>query len=233
MSNSKYTWRNWEGNQYSDAEVITANSVEDLRKVIARAKSENKTIRISSGGRNYRDSASYSASSVVKNDGEFIVMTPGLNKAIVHKDGSNRIKAEVGMSIGELDKLAKENGLSFETMPVPVGIQVGGAVATGSHGVTNHGGTLSDLVVGMEILLADGSIKIISGEEPEMLKAAQVNLGVLGIVLNVTFKCVPLLKLATVDAKVDLRNTIDQIENLVDENDYVDLFWFPYTKEIS
>ena len=54
----------------------------------------------------------------------------------------------------------------------------------------------------------------------------------MGIVINVTFQCVPLYKLATVDAKVDLQESIEHIEDIVNENDYVDLFWFPYTNKL-
>lgn len=232
MSKPNYTWINFEGNQHCNAKVVVANSVTELKHILARATAEGKTVRVSSGGRKSKESASYSASSVVNNGDGYIVLTPGLNKVHVHDDGSNRITAEAGATIGELEKAARKNGLSFETMPVPKVIQVGGAVSLANHGVTNEGGTLSDLVVGMEILLADGNILKVSEEDEEFLDAARVNLGVLGIVISVTFQCVSLYKLSTVDAKVDLKETIDNIESIVESNDYVDLFWFPYTTKI-
>jgi FAD/FMN-containing dehydrogenase len=225
-------WRNFEGNLSCMADIRRAQSVEDLQAIVAEARRDGRTIRVSSGGRPSRRSVSYSLSPVVVNEGEIIVYTPGLDRGFVHADGSRRITAQAGMPIGELSRLAAAHGLGFETMPVPAAIQVGGAVALANHGVTNAGGTLSDLVVGMKLLLADGTVREITEAEPELLRAARVNLGVLGIVLEVTFQCVPRFKLATVDAKVSWRETVENIEDVIAAYDYLDLVWFLFTDTV-
>lgn len=225
-------WSNFEGNLSCMADIRRAQSVAELQAIVAEARREGKTIRVSSGGRRSRGSISYSLSPVVVNEGEIIVYTPGLDGGFVHQDGSRRITAQAGMPIGELSRLAAAHGLGFETMPVPAEIQVGGAVALANHGVTNAGGTLSDLVVGVKLLLADGTVREITEAEPELLRAARVNLGVLGIVLDVTFQCVPRFKLATVDAKVSWRETVENIEDVIAAYDYLDLVWFPFTDTV-
>jgi L-gulonolactone oxidase len=232
MSSELERWRNFEGNLSCMADIRRAGSVEELQAIVAEARRDGRTIRVSSGGRRSHRSISYSLSPVVVNEGEIIVYTPGLDRGFVHPDGSRRITAQAGMPIGELSRLAAAHGLGFETMPVPEAIQVGGAVALGNHGVTNAGGTLSDLVVGMKLLLADGTVREITEAEPELLRAARVNLGVLGIVLEVTFQCVPRFKLATVDAKVSWRETVENIEDVIAAYDYLDLVWFPFTDTV-
>jgi FAD/FMN-containing dehydrogenase len=225
-------WSNFEGNLTCKADIRRADSVAELQAIVAEARRDGKTIRVSSGGAPSRHSKSYSLSPVVVNEGEIIVVTPGLDRGFVHDDGSMRVTAQAGMPIGELSKLAAAHGLGFETMPVPAGIQVGGAIALANHGSTNIGGTISDLVVGIKMLLADGTVREITEAEPELLRAARVNLGVLGIVLEATFQCVPRFKLATVDAKVSWSETVESIEEVIAAYDYLDLNWFPLTDTV-
>ncbi len=232
MECQEATWQNWEGDQKCTAELCVADNLEDLREIIKKAKREGKTIRVANGGLNNSYSASFSGSPVVNNDGGIIVLIPKLNKARVHEDGSKRITAEAGMLLRDFTKFALENGLGLVTIPVPVFIQMGGAVALSCHGCGNDSGTISDTVVAMDIVTHDGTIKTITEAEPELLKAAQVNLGALGIMHNITLQCVDAYKLCAVDEFLPLKETIENIKDLVASHDYVELFWLPFTDEV-
>lgn len=225
-------WTNWEFNQQCFADVCQADNLEELREILSRAVSKGKTIRISNGGRKGKYSGSFSGSSLVINDKQIIVMMPKFNKGLVHKDNSNKVTVEAGMTLRELTLLVQAHNLSFTTMPVPDFITAAGAVATSSHGCGNQVGTFSDLVVGMEIMMHDGTIRKITQEDPELLKAAKVNLGTLGIVIKITFQCEPAFKLKAVDEIVPMDIGIENIQKLVENHDYVELFWFPYTNKL-
>lgn len=227
------TWTNWERNQRCRAEVCRAGTLEELQSLVARAKREGKTIRVAGGGGRGSYSGSFSGSPVVTNEGGILVTLAAMNRGRVHADGSRRITAEAGMTLGELEKLARSHRLSFPTIPVPEFIQVGGAVALGCHGCGRHGGSFSDCVVAMDILAHDGSVRTVTQEnEPELLRAARVNLGALGIILKVTFQCVEEFKLRAVDAKVNMAATLADIAALVEGHDYVELFWYPFNEDL-
>jgi len=227
------SWANWEGNQRCTAEVCAADDLDELRVIIQKAKSERKTIRVANGGLHHAYSGSFSGSPVVNNEGGIIVLIPKLNKGFVHDDGSKRITAESGMLMGDVEKMAAAHGLALETAPVPLFIQLGGAVALSCHGCGNRTGTISDLVVGMEILKHDGTLQKITREkDPDLLKAAQVNLGALGIMHRITLQCVDRFKLYAVDEFVPMDSTIAGIEDLVLSHDYVELFWIPFTDQV-
>lgn len=56
------------------------------------------------------------------------------------------------------------------------------------------------------------------------------NLGLLGIVYSLTFDCVPMYNVHEVDAHQPMEDTIAQIDTIVTNNDYAEVFWFPYNE---
>jgi len=101
------------------AEVCIANTIDDLRQVIEKARMEGRSIRVSGGGRNNSYSASFSGSPVVTNSEQIIVKTPYLNRIWAHNDGSNRVTAEGGATLKELDVVLHQNRLSILTSTAP------------------------------------------------------------------------------------------------------------------
>jgi L-gulonolactone oxidase len=173
-------------------------------------------------------------SPIVKNKGGIIVKLKNLNKGYVHDDNSGKVTVEAGMTIADLEALVAKNHLSFEAMLVPPFVEVGGAVALGCHGSGFNHGTLSDQVVSMDLVTADGSVKTISQEaDPELIRAARVSLGALGMIHTVTFQCVKEFKLQAVDEKGDMKTTIDNIKGLVEGHDYAEVFWVPFSRNVS
>src|ERR1043166_5601679 len=88
-----------------------------------------ESIRVSGGGRNNSYSASFSGSPVITNPEQIIVKTPLLNRIWAHNDGSNRVTAEGGATLKELDVVLHQNRLSILTSTAPNFISVAGAVA--------------------------------------------------------------------------------------------------------
>jgi FAD/FMN-containing dehydrogenases len=231
MRRRKEIWQNWQGNLKCQAEVCYPENLDDLKAIVKRANMEGKTIRMSGGGRG-RTRGSYSVSPIVKNDDGIIVKLENMNKGYAHNDNSGRVTVEAGMKVAQLEDLVARNGLSFEAMLVPTFVEVGGAVAVGSHGSGFNQGTLSDHVVSMDIVLADGSVKTITESDPELMKAARVNLGALGIVHTITFQCVKQFKLSSVTETLDVKTTINNIKDLVEAHDYFEVFWVPFCRDL-
>ena len=232
MRCDRQVWRNWEGNHECVAEVCHAANLDDLKEIVKKAIVERKSIRVSGGGSGRAGSASYSVSPIVKNEGGIIVKLGNLNKGYVHDDDSGRVTVEAGMTIAELEDLVAKHQLSFEAMLVPPFVGVGGAVALGCHGSGYRHGTLSDQVVSMDLITADGNVKTISQDDPHLMRAARVNLGLLGIIHTVTFQCVKEFKLRAVDEKVDMKTTINNIKSLVEGHDHVEVFWSPFRSDV-
>ena len=68
---------------------------------------------------------------------------------------------------------------------------VGGAIICGRHGSGSEYPTISQYVVGMEMVTGTGEVLKIDESDPELLNAARVNLGYMGIVCSLTLKLEP------------------------------------------
>jgi L-gulonolactone oxidase len=81
--------------------------------------------------------------------------------------------------------------------------------------------------------MADGTVKTISqSSDPDLMRAARVNLGALGIVHTVTFQCVREFKLRSVNETLEMKTTINNIKDLVEAHDYFEIFWVPFCRDV-
>jgi FAD/FMN-containing dehydrogenase len=105
--------------------------------------------------------------------------------------------------------------------------QIAGAVATATHGSGTQYTSLSGVVRGMRLVTATGDLLDIGEDDPDLLHAAQVAVGMLGVVTRV--------ELAVTDAyrlreQVSLRSWEDVMEHwddLVSEHRHFGFFWLP------
>lgn len=232
MDCATQTWRNWEDSYRCVAEVCTARSVADLRDVVRHARESGRTIRAAGGGRGHGYSGSFSGSPVVTNAANVIVRMPELNRAWPLLDGSDRVTAQAGTTLKELDVVLRQCGLDLVTQTAPDFLTVAGAVALSCHGCGRDSGTMSDLVVGMTLLDHRGELRTIGPDEPELLRAARVNLGCLGIVIDVTLQCVPAFKLVATDCVLPQDEALDRAAELFHGHDYLEYFWYPFNDRV-
>lgn len=221
-----FTWHNWNGNlTATPSNYCKPTDANDLPKIVLAAKNAGKKVRVLGGG--------FSWTPVVPTNDYMIDMT-NFNRIISVDMEKNLVTVEAGMMVGDLSvELSEKYKLSLETETVIPYVTVGGAVALGCHGTGYNQGTYSDLVVGMEVILADGTWQTFTVESDgeEMMNALRVSLGALGIIFSVTLQCVPLFNLQVVDGRADMVDTINNIQKLVTSHDYVEVFWFPFNKQ--
>ena len=236
---SNVSWENWGKNLTAHPEFLCAPASKDeLTTIVKNAKILGKKIRVLGGG--------YSWTPMVPTDDYMIDMSK-FNKILSVDQTKKQVTVEAGMRVGDLSLaiggqpfdldgkpippvVTPQTALSLETETVIPWITVGGAVALGCHGTGYNQGTVSDLVVAMEVLLADGTWRTFSIETDSevMMNALKVSLGSMGIIYSVTFQCVPQFNVIAVDRKANMKDTINGIQSLVTGHDYVEVFWFPF-----
>ncbi len=215
-------WRNWAGNLTAEPrQIFTPQSREDLVEIAQRAGRENRRIRT--------HGSSYSWSGLVPT-GDFLVSFQKLNRCLEIDQDNKTIRVEPGINIWQMTEAAAAEGLTFPTMTIVPWITAAGVIGAGCHGTGRDWQTVSDLVVAVEMVLADGSVRTITRDDPEdLLNAARLSLGCLGMIYSITFQCVPMFKLHAVDEIRDLDDTLENLEKIVADNEYVEIFWLPYT----
>jgi L-gulonolactone oxidase len=155
------------------------------------------------------------------------------------------IRVEAGVSIENLSRYAGEASLTLVSTTVIPFVLVGGAIANGCHGTGVHHPHFTDLVRELELVDADGGLTKYCRPEPlgESPTAAEldvhktwdalvVSLGTLGIIYSLTFDCVPMFNVRALDRHADMRETLDNVKELVERNEYAEIFWFPYQERV-
>ncbi|XVF34905.1 hypothetical protein REPUB_Repub18cG0098500 [Reevesia pubescens] len=102
------------------------------------------------------------------------------------------VTVDAGVGLRDLIDKVEEARLSLVAAPYWEGLSVAGLISTGSHGSSwwGNGGAVHDHVIGISLIVpaseSEGYAKIIQiGPEDQLLNAAKVSLGVLGIISKV------------------------------------------------
>ena len=94
--------------------------------------------------------------------------------------------------------LLDSHGLALPNLADLSGITVAGATATGAHGSGINNTNLAGPIIGMTVILANGSLaRWTRIEHPELMKAAAISLGAFGVVTELTLELVPAYKMET------------------------------------
>ena len=142
---------------------------------------------------------------------------------------SGLVRVQAGITINELSQRLDAHGLAMENLG-DIDVQsIAGAISTATHGTGARLRNISAQVAGLKLVLADGSTLECDAErEPEVFAPARVGLGALGVIAEVTLRCVPAFTLRGIDAPAPLAQTLERFDRLALSNDHFEFFVFPY-----
>ena len=104
-------------------------------------------------------------------------------------EARKRVTVKAGTKINAVTRHLKALGLSLVNQGDIDSQAIAGALATGTHGTGTTLGNLSSQVVGMRIVRPDGSImKVSDRQDLDLLHATQVNIGMFGVVSEITLQ---------------------------------------------
>ncbi|MDP9074875.1 MAG: FAD-binding protein [Actinomycetota bacterium] len=142
--------------------------------------------------------------------------------------GSATVQAGIGL--GRLNLALAARGLSLEHPGGLPDATLGGAVSTGDHGSGGRSPSLAAQVLGLELIVADGStLSCSTDHEPEIFDAARVSLGALGVISTVTVRCVPGFNLRSETRRLPLHDLLADFDRWVDGHDHFRCTWLAGT----
>ena len=212
-------WTNWVGNQSFEAtDIIEAKSEDDVIKIINNAASNGLNVRVAGAG--------HSFTPVVETDG--IVIDPVGLKGI-HSVDEKKARVTLGSAttIKEIGEPLWEKGFSLRNQGDIEAQRIAGAIATGTHGSGTNFGSFSASMVGCRLATASGEILNIDESNPDLLAAAQVSIGTLGVMTEVTMQVKPRYRLKEDIRHETFEEVISNYQQRVKENRNFNFFWFP------
>jgi L-gulono-1,4-lactone dehydrogenase len=214
-------WSNWAGDQTCrPADVARPGNRDGLGEAIAAAAAAGRKVSVAGSGHSFTEAA--------MTDGT-MVRIEALRGVIDADRESGLVKVGAGTVLADLNEELARLGLAMENLGDIDRQTIAGAISTGTHGTGARLRNISAQVEGLELVLADGSVRQLSAAtHPELLRAARVGIGALGAIAAVTLRCVPAFTLDRVDTPRPREEVLDSFQESADANDHFELFTFPY-----
>jgi L-gulono-1,4-lactone dehydrogenase len=212
-------WRNWSGDQVCQpVRVERPGSTEDVVRVVQRAAAEGRVVRVAGAGHSFNDT--------VVTDG-VLVSLDAMDRVLDADRSSGLVRVQAGIRLHALSDRLAEAGLGMENLGDINRQSLAGAVSTGTHGAGASLGNISSQVVAVQLVAGDGTVHELS--EGDELRAARVALGALGVITEVTLRCVPLYALHGLDAGAPLSDVLDRLDELAGATRHFEFYVFPHT----
>ncbi|HYG97229.1 MAG TPA: FAD-binding protein, partial [Solirubrobacterales bacterium] len=215
-------WVNWAGDQACrPGQTVRPRSREELAEAIAAASAAGRKVRVAGSGHSFTEAALTE---------ETMVRVEALSGVLDADRESGLVRVGGGTVLADLNEELVRLGLAMENLGDIDRQTIAGAISTGTHGTGARLRNISAQVEGMELVLADGTVRHLSAAtDPELLRAARVGVGALGAISAVTLRCVPAFNLLRVDSPHPREEVLDTFEERAEAHEHFELFTFPYS----
>jgi len=216
------SWSNWAGNQVcAPASIRSPTTEAELVHLVVDAANAGQRVKCVGAG--------HSFTSIACTDGVMVDLR-GYRRVLAHDPEARTVTVEAGISLSQLCDELDQRGLALENMGDIAYQSIAGASATATHGTGWHFGNISSRIVGMRLIAGDGSVvEATAAENPEILAAARVGLGALGIVSTVTLQAVPAFRLHAIEEPMRVDEVLRDFDGFMSSADHVEFYWVPHT----
>ncbi len=216
-------WRNWGRSESSHPAVVArATEVEEVVETIAYARDRGLTVKPIGAGHSFTA----------------IAATDGVQLDISAIDGvldveGNLVTLGAGTNLYQLPALLEPHGLALANMGDIDRQTVAGATSTGTHGTGSAFGGLATQLRAVTLATADGGILRVSPtENAELLPAAVLGLGALGVLVDMTFECVPAYLLHALEQPEPIEEVLGGWTERIASADHFEFYVWPHTNTV-
>lgn len=214
------TWRNWsQGVVAHPQKVLAPQSEQALLDIVKEASRNDWNIRLTGSGHSFVP--------LCASDG-VIISLDNLQGIVSIAPEAHQATVWAGTKIHQLGEPLLAAGLGMENMGDIDRQSIAGAVATGTHGTGRKIGSISTQVVGVRLITAVNEILYINEtSNPSLLKAAQVSLGALGIISQITLRLLPAYRLHERTWAEPFEACMAKLDDYIAATRHFEYFWSP------
>lgn len=203
---------------------LQPESVDEVEGIISKAHSEGKRIRV--------------VGNALSPNGiglsEDTMLSLGQCDRVLHVDKRARtVTVEAGARVQQVVDALAPYGLTLQNYASISEQQLGGFFQVGAHGTGAAIPPVDEQVVAMKLVTPNlGTIELSHKQNPWLFRMAKVGLGALGVVTEVTIKCVErhqLVESTSVMTRAELKANH---QSLLQNNKHVRYMWIPYTDAV-
>jgi FAD/FMN-containing dehydrogenase len=212
-------WTNWVGNQsFTPGHSARPRHEEEVAQLVREAAQLGYSARVAGAG--------HSFTPIVSTDGLLLDLS-ALSGVVAADPERKRATAMAGTPIRDFYEPLWREGLALKNQGDIDTQQIAGAVATATHGSGIRNVCFSGVVRGVRLVTATGEIRTIDEREPEILRAAQVSVGMLGVMTQLELEVTDSYRLTE---QIDLwpwEEVLERWDELVNEHRHFGFFWLP------
>ncbi|OZD18221.1 D-arabinono-1,4-lactone oxidase [Rhodococcus sp. 06-156-3C] len=212
-------WSNWGGNQSFRFEKFAEPTDESaVVSAVRDSADRGQGIRVAGSG--------HSFTPIVETD-HTLLSLESLSGVIATDPDRLRATVRSGTRLSDIGAPLWESGLSLANQGDIDAQSLAGAVATGTKGSGPSYGSLSSMVRSMRLVNGRGGITHIAETDPDRLHAAQVSLGLLGVVLDLEIETLPAYKLRENNAVLPFDEVSRDWDQYLADYRHFSFWWMP------
>jgi FAD/FMN-containing dehydrogenase len=212
-------WGNWGGNQGFDyAELVDAAGDQDVVTAVARAAEAGHGVRVAGSG--------HSFTPIVQSD-HTLLSVERLSGVTSTDDASLRATVRGGTRLWDVGAPLWDHGMALANQGDVDAQSISGAIATGTKGSGPAFGSLSSMVRGVRLVDGNADIVSITEADRDVLPAAQVAIGMLGVFLDLEVQAVPAYKLREQNAVLPFDEVERQWATYLADYRHFSFWWMP------
>jgi FAD/FMN-containing dehydrogenase len=213
-------FRNWSRTvEFKPGRYVEPRREEEIQEIIRRAEG-NTPIRTQGAG--------HSFSQILTTRGTLVsldnLVLPTLGPKQMSRDG-NRVTVSAGVRLKQLIPMLKSEGLGLANMGTVTEQSIAGAISTGTHGTGLRYASMPTQIKAVRFIDGKGNFQAFDETTPELLGAARLSLGLLGVLTSVTLEAVEDYKVDYDAYLCDFEDGVDQLFSLAQENERVLMWW--------
>jgi len=171
------SWSNWSGGQ--TCQPVGRYDISSEEQLTSLLRNTLGPIRPVGSG--------HSFSALVPTDGHLVVIDQ-LSGILDSDAQAKQVTLGAGSRLGDLGAQLEAIGQGMINLPDIDRQTVAGAIATGTHGTGVTLQALSSFITSLRLITPNGNVMDIDSSDKDLLHAARVNVGALGIVTQVTMQ---------------------------------------------
>lgn len=216
--------RTWARTFHSRPELyIRPQTLPEIQKIVTLARRMRRRVVTVGCGHSPSDLTCTSAWMVNLDEYNEVLKVDAERKAMT---------VQAGIRMHDLNLKAKEHGLTMPSLGSIDDQSLAGAIGTATHGSSMEHGLLSDAVLSLRIVLANGqAVRCSHSQSPDLFRAALVSLGALGIIVEIEFQMAEHANIEWVQTIVPIEDVLSQWEkDLWTSHEFVRVWWLPYMR---
>ena len=220
--NEMHTILNWSGTHQVDLPVSSYHepeSTEELEALVKKCHETGTPLRpigsaLSPNGIGFRSTG--------------MVNLVNLDEIIHVDEKKMTVTVQAGSRVGQVVDELRKHGLTLPNLASIAEQQMGGFISVGAHGTGAKITPVDDFVTSLKMVTpAHGTITL-SPKDGERFQMAKVGLGCLGVVSEVTMRCIPAHNLVEHTYVLSRAEARKQLDTLLKKHKHMRYMWIPY-----